>query len=159
MRYYAHLPRHAEVSNAASESAAHAERVAVGSPPGSAVARNWRVEDAVNRVRRLLGLAYFWVGSANGAEPQLWATWLLSAALVDLSDAVADALNQPFAALSLEMVYRSLYIFTGAYQRGEASDPIAYLAAKADRIGIIKRRRKITSSGFKGLTLTLASGP
>jgi hypothetical protein len=59
--------------------------------------------------------------------------------LVDLTDAVADARNQPFAALSLEMIYRSLYFFTGAYQRGEASDPIADLAAKADRFGIIKR--------------------
>jgi len=37
------------------------------------------------------------------------ATWLLYAVLVDLTDAVAEALEQPFANVSLEMVYRSLY--------------------------------------------------
>ncbi len=131
-------------------------------PPEYAVAlywQRWRIEDAVNLVKRLLGLAYLWVGSANGVELQLWATWLLYAVLVDLTDAVADALNQPFAALSLEMVYRSLYFFTGAYQRGEASDPVAYLAAKAERFGIIKRQRSTSSSRFKTLTLTFGSGP
>jgi len=38
----------------------------------------------------LLGLAYFWTGSENGVCGQLWATWLLYAVLVDLTDAVAD---------------------------------------------------------------------
>jgi hypothetical protein len=133
-------------------------------PPEYAVAlywQRWRIEDAVNLVKRLLGLAYFWVGSANGVELQLWATWLLYAVLVDLTDAVADALKQPFAALSLEMVYRSLYFFANAYHRGEASDPIAYLAAKAQRLGIIKRQRSTSSlsSRFKKLTLTFATGP
>jgi len=122
--------------------------------------QRWRIEDAVNLVKRLLGLAYFWVGSANGVELQLWATWLLYAVLVDLTDAIAEELNHPFAALSLEMVYRSLYFSTSAYQRGEASGPIAYLAQKAKRLGIIKRQRKSASpSRFKELTLTLASGP
>ncbi len=44
-------------------------------------------------VKRLLGLAYFWVGSANGVQFQLWATWLLYAVLVDLTDAVAEELK------------------------------------------------------------------
>ena len=74
--------------------------------------QRWRIEDAYAIVKRLLGLAYFWVGSQNGVELQLWATWLLYAVLIDLTDAVAEALNQPFAALSLEMVYRNLYFFT-----------------------------------------------
>ncbi|MGH7863194.1 MAG: IS4 family transposase [Candidatus Dormibacteraceae bacterium] len=122
--------------------------------------QRWRIEDAVNLVKRLLGLAYLWVGSANGVAVQLWATWLLYAVLVDLTDAVAEELNHPFAALSLEMVYRSLYFFTSAYQRGEATDPVAYLAQKAARFGIIKRQRQTTSpSRFKELALTLASGP
>ena len=122
--------------------------------------QRWRIEDAVNLVKRLLGLAYLWVGSPNGVALQLWATWLLYAVLVDLTDAVAEELNHPFAALSLEMVYRSLYFFTSAYQRGEAIDPIAYLATKADRFGIIKRQRKTTSSSrFHELALTLASEP
>ena len=39
---------------------------------------------------------------------------------------MAEELHQPFAALSLEMVYRSLYFFTGAYQRGAANDVVQY---------------------------------
>lgn len=105
-------------------------------------AQRWRVEDAYLIVKRLLGLAYFWTGAQNSIEMQLWATWLLYAVLVDLSDAVADALNQPFARISLEMVYRSLYFFSQAYHRGEASDVVHYLAANADWLGIIKRQRK-----------------
>ena len=93
-------------------------------------------------MKRLLGLAYFWTGAQNGVEMQLWATWLLYAVLVDLSDAVADALQQPLARISLEMVYRSLYFFTQAYHRREASDVVIYLAANADWLGIVKRQRK-----------------
>jgi hypothetical protein len=121
--------------------------------------QRWRIEDAYAIVKRLLGLAYFWVGSENGVQLQLWATWVLYAVLVDLTDAVAEALNRPMAALSLEMVYRSLYFFTQAYHRGEASDPVAYLAATAPRLGILKRPRKSRSSRFAELTLTMTSGP
>ncbi|BCX03097.1 MAG: hypothetical protein KatS3mg053_1035 [Candidatus Roseilinea sp.] len=71
--------------------------------------QRWRIEDAYSIVKRLLGLAYFWVGSTNGVQLQLWATWLLYAVLVDLTDAVAESLHQPFSAISLEMVYRSMY--------------------------------------------------
>jgi hypothetical protein len=73
-------------------------------------------------VKRLLGLAYFWRGSQNAVTLQLWTTWLLYAVLVDLTDAVSDALNRPFAAISIEMVYRSLYYFTQAHRRGQADD-------------------------------------
>ena len=130
-------------------------------PPEYAVAlyaQRWRIEDAFSAVKRLLGLAYFWVGSANGVELQLWATWLLYAVLVDLTDAIAEELDQPFGALSLEMVYRSLYFFTSAYQRGEASDPIRYLAQKAERLGILKHRGP-PKSHLHDLALTFASGP
>jgi hypothetical protein len=74
---------------------------------------------------------------------QVWATWLLYATLVDLTDAVAEELDQPLDALSIEMVYRGLYHFTVAYQRGTADDPVAYLAdpANAD-LAVVKRRRK-----------------
>lgn len=106
--------------------------------------QRWRIEDTSNIVKRLLGLAYFGVGSQNGVALQLWATWLLYAVLVDLTDAVADALNQPFAAVSLEMVYRSLYFFTQAYHRGEATDVVAYLAANATWLGLLKRKPKLS---------------
>lgn len=119
--------------------------------------QRWRVEDAFNVAKRLLGLAYFWNGSQYGVQLQVWATWMLYAVLVDLTDAVAEALDRPFMDLSMEMVYRSLYYFGQAYQRGEATDPVTYLADNVRWLGIIKRRRK--RSEAKSLNLTNPSGP
>lgn len=121
--------------------------------------QRWRIEDAYAIVKRLLGLAYFWVGSQNGVELQLWATWLLYAVLVDLTDAVAEELNQPFAAVSLEMVYRSVYFFTQAYHRGEATDPVVYLANNATWLGILKRKRKHRPSPLQLFNLTNPASP
>jgi hypothetical protein len=103
--------------------------------------RRWRIEEAFSLVKRLLGLSYVWTGTSNGIQLQLWATWLLYAVLVDLSDAVAQELDVCLDQVSVEMVYRGLYFFVGAYQRGETEDPVAYLAAQDD-LGIVKRRRK-----------------
>jgi hypothetical protein len=105
-------------------------------------AHRWRIEEAYAIVKRLLGLAYFWTGSANGVALQLWATWLLYAVLIDLTDAVAARLGVPLAALSVEMTYRSIYYFTSAHQQGKATDPVAYLAENAGSLGILKRKRK-----------------
>jgi hypothetical protein len=121
--------------------------------------QRWRIEDAYNIVKRLLGLAYFWVGSQNGVELQVWATWLLYAVLVDLTDAVAEQLNQPFAALSMEMVYRSVYYFAQAYHRGEADDPVVYLADNATWLGVLKRKRKHRLSPLALFDLTNLSDP
>lgn len=121
--------------------------------------QRWRIEDAYHVVKRLLGLAYFWVGSQNGVELQLWATWLLYAVLVDLTDAVAERLHKPFAALSLEMAYRSLYYFAQAYHRSEASDPVVYLADNAKWLGVLKRKRKHRSSPLALFSLTNLSDP
>lgn len=116
----------------------------------------WRIEDAFHIVKRILGLAYFWNGSQYGVQLQIWATWILYAILVDLTDAVAAVLDQPFVDLSIEMVYRGLYYFGQALRRGEATDPVAYLAAQAHWLGIIKRRRKRTT---KFQLLTMPNGP
>ena len=35
----------------------------------------WRIEQAFNLVKRLLGLSYLWTGSINGVKLQVWATW------------------------------------------------------------------------------------
>ncbi len=102
--------------------------------------QRWRIEDAYNVTKRLLGLAYFWCGSQNAVELQLWSTWLLYGILVDLTDDVAEALNRPFAAISMEMVYRSLYYFTHAHQRGETDDLVGYLATNTKLLGIVKRK-------------------
>lgn len=99
--------------------------------------QRWGIEDSFNVIKRLLGLAFFWTGSINGIQIQVWATWILYAVLVDLTDAVAQALNKPSAALSMEMIYRGLYHFTVAHHRGKADDPVAYLAADAKGLGIL----------------------
>jgi hypothetical protein len=117
----------------------------------------WRIEDAFNIAKRLLGLAYFWNGSQQGIRLQIWATWILYAILVDLVDDVAEALDRPFADISIEMVYRSLYYFAQAYQRGEADDLVAYLVENADILGIVKQRRRPSTAKF--LYLTNPSGP
>jgi hypothetical protein len=49
---------------------------------------------------------------------QIWGTWLFYAVLVALGDAVADELSLPFDQISLEMIYRGLYHFSVAYQKG-----------------------------------------
>ena len=118
--------------------------------------QRWRIEDAFAAVKRLLGLAYFWVGSQNGVQVQVWATWLLYAVLVDLTDAVAEQLQQPFAAVSLEMVYRGLYHFTQAFHRRDADDLLSYLASHAKRLGILKQTRHTRTSPADLLHLTLA---
>jgi hypothetical protein len=115
--------------------------------------QRWRIEDAYAIVKRLLGLAYFYSGSENAVCLQVWATWMLYAVLVDLTDAVAEALNQPFAAISMEMVYRSVYFFGQAVQRGEATNLVAYLAAHAKPLGLLKRKRKrLSLELLQGLT-------
>lgn len=119
--------------------------------------QRWRVEDAFKTVKRLLGLAYFWVGSDNGIALQLWATWLMYAVLVDLADEVAQTLAVPFAEISVEMIYRSLYFCVTATHRGETNDPVAFLAAKAKLFGLIKRQRK--PSAFAQLKLTISADP
>jgi len=103
--------------------------------------QRWRIEEAYLVVKRLLGLAYFACGAQNAIQVQLFATWILYALLTDLTDAVAEELQQPFAMISVEMVYRGLYHFTQAYQRGDAEDPVVYLAKKAALLSIIKAHR------------------
>lgn len=103
--------------------------------------RRWKIEEAFLVTKRLLGLSYLWSGAYNAIALQVWCSWLLYAVLVDLSDAIADELGQPLDAMSLEMTYRGLYHFTSAFHRGEATEPVAYLAAQPD-LGLVKRRRK-----------------
>jgi hypothetical protein len=65
--------------------------------------------------------------------------------LVDLGDAVADELSLPFDRISLEMIYRGLYHFSVAHQKGKATDPVQYFSAGENQdLGIVKRQRKPT---------------
>ena len=105
--------------------------------------KRWRIEEAFYVVKRLLGLSYLWTGSINGVKLQVWATWLFYAVLVDLGDAVADELSLPFDRISLEMIYRGLYHFSVAYDKGKADDPIKYFAAPENQdLGVVKYLRK-----------------
>ncbi len=105
--------------------------------------RRWRIEWAFNTVKRLLRLSYLWTGSLNGIQLQIWVTWIFYAILVDLGDAVADRLSLPIDSISLEMIYRGLYHFYVARQKGKATDPREYFATPENRdLGIVKSQRK-----------------
>jgi hypothetical protein len=117
--------------------------------------QRWRIEDAFNVVKRLLGLAYFAVSSVNGIGLQLWMTWVLYAMLVDLTDAVAEALHQPFQMVSMEMVYRGLAHFVRALRRGDATEPVEYLVRKAKLLGIVKQQRPKSLDALHLLTVQL----
>jgi len=105
--------------------------------------RRWHVESAFLTVKRLLGLSYLWTGADNGVHLQLWATWLLSAILVDLCDDIAERLIVPTQRISQEMVFRGLYHYAVARAHGDPRSPVAYLSApdNAD-LAILKRPRK-----------------
>ena len=104
--------------------------------------RRWRIEDAFNAAKRLLNLSYLWTGSVNGIQLQIWATWLFYVVLVDLGDSVADAMNLPFERISLEMLHRGFYHFIQAFNKGMASDLVAYFAAPENQdLGVVKTIR------------------
>jgi hypothetical protein len=106
----------------------------------------WRIEDAFLTTKSLLGLSYFFCGADNAIRLQVWATWLLYAVLVDLSDNVAEALSRPFADISTEMVYRALPFYVRAAHRNETTDLIAFLVADYKLFGLVKRKRPSASS-------------
>lgn len=109
--------------------------------------RRWRIEEAFFIVKRLLNLSYLWTGSVHGVLLQVWSTWLFYAVLIDLGDAVAEELQLPLDRISLERVFRGLYHFSRAYERGEAEDPVKYFAAPENQdLGVVKRLRKKTPS-------------
>lgn len=63
--------------------------------------------------------------------------WLMS------GDAVADELSLPFDRISLEMLYRGLYHFSVAYDKGKATDPVKYFAAQENHdLDVVKALRK-----------------
>jgi hypothetical protein len=101
----------------------------------------WRIEDAFLLTKRLLGLSYLWVGGSNGVQIQIYATWIFYSVLVDLCDRVAKALSLPLERISVEMVFRSLYHFSRALQRGEKTDLISFITQDAKLFGIVKAIR------------------
>jgi Transposase DDE domain len=105
-------------------------------------AQRWRIEEAFLLTKRLLGLAYLWVGGSNGVQIQLYATWIFYAVLIDLCDSVAIALGQPKERISVEMVFRSLYHFSRARQQGRATELLPFLVLNYKSFGLVKAHRK-----------------
>lgn len=104
--------------------------------------RRWRIEDAFLLTKRLLGLSYLWVGSSNGVEIQMHATWLFYAVLKRLCAEVAAALQLPLERISVEMVFRSLYHYSRARDRGEEVELVPFIVTDAKIFGIIKAERQ-----------------
>ena len=121
--------------------------------------RRWTIERAYATIKRLLGLAYFWCGSQNAVELQLWSTWIVYTVLIDLCDEVAGLLRLPFERISVEMVFRSIYYYTKAVERGDVRSLPRYLADRSTYLGIVKRKRKNETSVFESWALTIASDP
>ena len=103
--------------------------------------RRWRIEDAFFLTKRLLGLAYIWVGNSNGVQIQIYGTWIFYALINDLCGDIAVALNQPLEMISFEMVFRGLYHFNNFQQRDEGDDVIEFFKTNAKRLGIVKAKR------------------
>jgi len=104
--------------------------------------RRWQIEEAFLLTKRLLGLAYLWVGGSNGVQIQIFATLIFFAVLNDLCSQVAVALNQPKERISIEMVFRGLYHFARALMRGDSNDVVNYLAEHYKLLGLVKAERK-----------------
>ena len=121
--------------------------------------RRWSIERAYATVKRLLGLAYFWSGSQNAVELQVWSTWIVYTVLIDLSDEVAGLLNLPFERISIEMVFRSIYYYLKAVERGDTRSMPEYLAFRAFDLGIVKRKRKNQTNVFDSWPLTITVKP
>ena len=104
--------------------------------------RRWKIEEAFLLTKRLLGLAYLWVGHSNGVQIQIVATLIFYAVLNQLVSEVAVALGQPKEKISVEMVFRSLYYVAKSVERGENPDVVTYLAQRAKLFGLVKATRK-----------------
>ncbi|MDA0267172.1 MAG: IS4 family transposase [Cyanobacteria bacterium] len=104
--------------------------------------RRWRIEDAFFVTKRLLGLAYVWVGDTNGIQIQIVATWIFYAVLNDLCAQVAIALRQPLEVISIEMVFRGLYHYSRARLRDETTELISFYCEQHKRLGLLKAKRK-----------------
>jgi len=105
-------------------------------------AQRWRIEEAFLQCKRLLNLSYLWGSSVNAIALQVWTTVLLYGVLVDLCGEAAMALAVPPERISMEMLYRSLYHYAGAVQRGERRGFIAWVSdPRHVDLGIVKRQR------------------
>ena len=104
--------------------------------------RRWRIEDAFALTKRVLDLAYLWTGSTNAVQLQIYATLIFYAVLLTICQQVAQVLGEPLERISVEMVFRALYHYSRAVERGACDDLVSFLAEHAKPLGIVKRWRK-----------------
>jgi hypothetical protein len=104
--------------------------------------RRWRIEDAFALTKRVLDLAYLWTGSTHAVQLQIYATLIFYAVLLTICQQVAQVLGEPLERISVEMVFRALYHYGQAVQRGEYDDLILFLTEHAKLLDIVKRWRK-----------------
>jgi Transposase DDE domain len=104
--------------------------------------RRWRIEDAFALTKRVLDLAYLWTGSTNAVQLQIYATLIFYAVLLTICQQVAQVLEEPLERISVEMVFRALYHYSRAVERGECDDLVSFLVEHAKFLGLIKRWRK-----------------
>jgi hypothetical protein len=104
--------------------------------------RRWRIEDAFALTKRVVDLAYLWTGSANAIQLQIYATLIVYAVLLTICPQVAQILGEPLERISVERVFRALYHYSHARQRGECEELVPFLVAHAKLLGVVKRWRK-----------------
>jgi hypothetical protein len=104
--------------------------------------RRWRIEEALALTKRVLDLSYWWTGSINAVQLQIYATLIFYAVLLPICQQVADVLGEPLERIAVEMVFRALYHYSRAVQRDECDALVPLLAEHAKLLGIVKRWRK-----------------
>jgi hypothetical protein len=103
--------------------------------------RRWRIEEAFALTKRVLDVAYWWTGSTNAVQWQIYATLIFYAVLLTICQQVAEAVGEPVERISVEMVCRAFYHYSRAVQGGEADDLVLFLAEHAKLLGLVKRWR------------------
>lgn len=104
--------------------------------------RRWRIEDAFLLTKRVLDLAYLWSANNNAVQLQVYATLIFYGVLIEVCQQLAEALAQPLDRISVEMVFRGLYHYSIALQKGEHQQLVPFLADNARLLGIVKRHRR-----------------
>ena len=102
----------------------------------------WRVEDALLLTKRVLDLAYLWSASSNAVQLQVYATLIFYGVLIQVCQQLATVLQQPLEKISVEMVFRGLYYYSTAMQRGESQSLVPFLVENAKLLGLVKNERK-----------------
>jgi hypothetical protein len=104
----------------------------------------WRDVAGVTELTRMLARdGFLWCSPKSISQQAISQRFLTFPACLFEGDAVAEELSLPFDHISLEMIYRGLYHFSVAHQKGKAIDPVKYFAAPENQdLGIVKQPRK-----------------